>query len=219
MRINTDLLKHPATPYVAPFAVYMLFLAGEGAIAGSVYRLYPVKAVAVAVTLLWAWAGVRDDLRARGGLFFGALIGVLALGVWIGPEVLRITQTDFAASGFNPHYTPHPTLVTCFRIAGAVLVVPVMEELFWRGWMIRWLVKEDFRSVPLGAFTWESFGITVVLFGLEHGALWHVGMITGALYNWILYRTRSLWACILAHAITNLLLAAYVLATGKWGYW
>jgi hypothetical protein len=73
--------------------------------------------------------------------------------------------------------------------------------------------------VPVGAFSWKSFGITVAMFGLEHGALWHVGMITGALYNGLLYRTRSLWACVLAHAVTNLLLAVYVLATGKWGYW
>lgn len=219
--MKTDIFRHPAAPYVAPFAVYMLFLMGEGAIARSVYWLYPLKALAVAATIVWAWRGVRDDLRERGGLLFGALIGVLALGVWIGPEILKITKADFTVGGFNPARfdSPLSTVLTVFRIAGAVLVVPVMEELFWRGWMIRWLEKVDFRSVPLGLFTWESFGITVVLFGLEHGALWHVGMITGALYNWILYRTRSLWACILAHAITNLLLAAYVLATGKWGYW
>ena len=149
------------------------------------------------------------------------LTAIVALGVWIGPEVLKLTKTDFTLGGFNPNTLDgsRSTIVTVFRIAGAVLVVPIMEELFWRGWMIRWLVKEDFRSVPLGLFTWESLGITVVLFGLEHGALWHVGMITGALYNWLLYRTRSLWACILAHAITNLLLGLWVVSKGAWNFW
>ena len=216
-----NLLKHPAAAYVAPFAVYMVFLAAQQAGLASVFVLYPVKTLAVAATLVWAWRGVRDDLREQRGMIFGAAVGVLALGVWIGPELLRITKTDFTAGGFNPTslHAPLSTLVVIFRVAGAVLVVPIMEELFWRGWMIRWLVKPEFRTVPLGTFSWESFGITVVLFGIEHGELWHVGMITGALYNWIFYRTRSLWACILAHAVTNLLLACYVLASGKWGYW
>ncbi len=216
-----NLLRHPAAAYVAPFVVYLVFLAAQQAGVASVFVLYPLKTVAVAATLVWAWRGVRDDLRERRGLLFGALVGVLALGIWIGPELLKITRTDFTVGGFNPTTldAPRSTLAVIARVAGAVLVVPIMEELFWRGWMIRWLVKPDFRSVPIGAFTWESFGLTVVMFGIEHGELWHVGMITGALYNWILYRTKSLWVCIVAHAVTNLLLACYILASGKWGYW
>jgi hypothetical protein len=215
------LLQHPAAPYIAPFGVYMLFLMVEQNIHGSVYYLYPVKALAVAATLVWAWRGVRDAMQSRAGLVLGSLVGVLALLVWIAPELLRLTQTNFARGGFNPnklHESWAAAGAAC-RMAGAVLVVPLMEELFWRGWLIRWLMDEDFKSVPVGAFSWKSFGITVAMFGLEHGALWHVGMITGALYNGLLYRTRSLWACVLAHAVTNLLLAVYVLATGKWGYW
>lgn len=216
-----NLLKHPAAAYVAPFAVYMAFLVAQQAGVASVFVLYPIKTLAVAVALVWAWRGVRIDLRERRGLLIGAVVGILALGVWVGPELLKMTRTDFAAGGFNPTtlHAPLFTLAVISRVAGAVLVVPVMEELFWRGWMIRWLVKPEFRSVPLGTFSWESFGITVVLFGVEHGELWHVGMITGALYNWVFYRTKSLWACILAHAVTNLLLACYVLGSGKWGYW
>jgi uncharacterized protein len=218
---GTNPFKHPAAAYVAPFVVYMVFLAAQQAGLASVFVLYPVKTLAVAATLVWAWRGVRDDLRERRGLFFGTAVGILALIVWLGPEWLKLTKTDFTAGGFNPAASPfpHAACLIAFRVAGAVLLVPVMEELFWRGWMIRWLVKPEFRSVAPGTFTWESFGITVVLFGLEHGELWHVGMMTGALYNWILYRTRSLPTCILAHAVTNLLLACYVLAGGKWGYW
>ncbi|MFZ2642235.1 MAG: CAAX prenyl protease-related protein [Verrucomicrobiia bacterium] len=214
-------VRHPAAAYVAPFVVYLVFLMMEQAGVASVFLLYPLKTVAVAAALVWAWRGVRDDLRERRGALFGTLIGIAALVIWVAPELLRLTKTDFTVGGFNPTALPAPcsTLATCFRIAGAVLVVPIMEELFWRGWMIRWLVKPDFRSVPLGTFTWESFGVTVLMFGIEHNTLWHVGMITGVLYNWIYYRTRSLWACIIAHAVTNLLLACYILASGKWGYW
>ncbi|MBI5684958.1 MAG: CAAX prenyl protease-related protein [Verrucomicrobia bacterium] len=214
-------VRHPAAAYVAPFVVYLVFLMAEQAGVASVFVLYPIKTLAVAAVLVWGWRRVRDDLRERRGLLFGTLVGIAALGIWVAPELLRLTHTDFTVGGFNPTAlaAPHSTLAILFRVAGAVLVVPVMEELFWRGWMIRWLVKPDFRSVPLGTFSWESFGVTVLLFGIEHNTLWHVGMITGVLYNWILYRTKSLWACILAHAVTNLLLAIYILATGKWGYW
>lgn len=214
-------IRRPTAAYIAPFVTYLVFLMMEQAGVASVFVLYPIKTLAVAAVLVWAWRGVRDDLRERRGLFFGALVGILALGIWIGPELLGITRTDFTVGGFNPTLLPAPCslLSTICRVAGAVLVVPIMEELFWRGWMIRWLVKPDFRSVPLGTFTWESFGVTVLLFGIEHNNLWHVGMITGVLYNWIYCRTQSLAACILAHAVTNLLLACYILASGKWGYW
>lgn len=213
--------RHPMAAYVAPFVTYLVFLMMEQAGVASVFVLYPIKTLAVVAVLVWAWRCVREDLRERRGLLFGALVGILALGIWIGPELLKITKTDFTVGGFNPTTldAPRSTLAIISRVAGAVLVVPIMEELFWRGWMIRWLIKPDFRSVPLGTFTWESFGITVLMFGIEHNTLWHVGMITGVLYNWILYRTKSLWACIIAHAITNLLLAIYILTTGKWGYW
>jgi hypothetical protein len=99
-----------------------------------------------------------------------------------------------------------------------VLVVPVMEELFWRAFLIRWLVKEDFKSVPVGTFTWPSFLITVALFGAEHNQ-WLAGLVCGALYNWLLYRTRSVWACVVAHAVSNAALAAWVLARGDWKFW
>jgi membrane protease YdiL (CAAX protease family) len=105
-----------------------------------------------------------------------------------------------------------------FRVVGAVLVVPVMEELFWRAFLIRWLIDEDFKKVPVGAFTWTSFAITVALFGAEHNQ-WLAGLICGALYNWLLYRTRSVWACIVAHAVSNAALAAWVLARGDWKFW
>ena len=105
-----------------------------------------------------------------------------------------------------------------FRVVGAVVVVPLMEELFWRGFLIRWLVKDDFRSVPVGTFTPFSFGVTVLLFGAEHEQ-WLAGMICGALYNGLLYRTKNLTDCVVAHATSNALLAAWVLALGDWRLW
>jgi hypothetical protein len=104
------------------------------------------------------------------------------------------------------------------RVIGAVVVVPVMEELFWRAFLIRWLVNEDFQRVPVGTFTWMSFAVTTLFFGLEHDQ-WLVGLICGAAYNGLLYRTRSVWACVVAHAVSNAALAGWVLARGDWKFW
>jgi CAAX prenyl protease-like protein len=93
-----------------------------------------------------------------------------------------------------------------------------MEELFWRSFLIRYVISPDFSRVPIGMFTWSSFLITAVLFGLEHN-LFVAGILAGIAYNLLLYYTRSLSACILAHAITNFILGVYVLQTGKWHFW
>ena len=105
-----------------------------------------------------------------------------------------------------------------FRILGAGVVVAVMEELFWRGWILRWIVHPDWQEVPMGTFTWTSFLATTALFALEHHQ-WLVGLMAGAAYNLLLYRTKSLYACMVAHGVTNVALALYVLTTGEWGFW
>ena len=101
---------------------------------------------------------------------------------------------------------------------GLAVVVPLMEEVFWRGFLIRYLVNDDFESVPQGTYTPLSFWVVVLLFTLAHpellaAAIWCAGI------NLVLYRTKNLWACIVAHAVTNLLLGVYILASGAWVLW
>jgi CAAX prenyl protease-like protein len=84
---------------------------------------------------------------------------------------------------------------------------------------MRWLVKEDFLKVPLGAFSATSFWLVAVLFASEHGPYWEVGLAAGIAYNWWIVRTRNLADCILAHAVTNACLSAYVLFAAQWQYW
>jgi CAAX prenyl protease-like protein len=93
-----------------------------------------------------------------------------------------------------------------------------MEELFWRSFLIRYIIGNDFSKIPIGTFSWASFLITVVLIGLEHH-YFLAGMMAGAVFNLLLYFTRSISQCILAHAVANLALGIYVLQTGKWLFW
>ena len=138
--------------------------------------------------------------------------------LWILPEGLYPLLGETTI--FDPylHLSPTQAIVWIgFRLAGAVLVVPIAEEFFWCGFLIPWLVRSDFQTPP-GTFTWISFLITSSLFAAEH-AEWLVGLMAGIAYNLLWYRTRSLKACILAHGVTNLGLGVWVLATAQWSFW
>ena len=94
------------------------------------------------------------------------------------------------------------------RSVSSAILVPILEELFWRGWMMRWLIDNDFLKVPLGKYVPSAFWIVAVLFASEHGPYWEVGLAAGIVYNWWIVRTRNLADCILAHGVTNAVLAA-----------
>jgi hypothetical protein len=100
-----------------------------------------------------------------------------------------------------------------------VLLVPILEELFWRGWLMRWLIHADFQKVPFGKYAPNAFWIVAVLFASEHGAYWDVGLAAGVIYNWWMVRCKNLADCMLAHAVTNAMLSAYVLIAHQWQYW
>jgi len=197
-------------PYVAPMAAYMIIMLVQSK--ENVLFVYPLKTLLVA-GLLWVFHNRYDELKPS----FSPLdfvVGALAVAAWIFLDPFY-PKMGAKSDIFNP--SGH-TVFLVFRVVGATLVVPLMEELFWRGFLIRWLVDEDFKKVPLGLFTRSSFLITVGLFGIEHRE-WLAGLVCGALYNWLYYRRKSLFACVVAHATSNALLAAWVLARSDWKFW
>jgi uncharacterized protein len=189
--------------------------------------LYPIRVVAVLATIILCSRSVLD-FRLKNALG-SILLGVAVFAIWIAPDVLWPHYRGFwlftnsitgqVASSVPPAVQSR-VLFIIFRSIGCVLLVPVLEELFWRGWLSRWLIDgDDFRRVPLGAYTAASFWIGSVLFASEHGPFWDVGLIAGIAYNWWMCRTKSLADCMLAHAVTNGCLSIYVLAAGQWQYW
>ena len=167
------------------------------------------------------------DLRAPHWAASTAL-GIAVFVVWIGPDLLwphyrehwlfQNAITGNLKSSLQPG-TERSAVALIFRLLRAVVLVPIIEELFWRAWLMRWLIKPRFEVVPLGAYTAQSFWIAALLFASEHGPFWDVGLVAGVAYNWWMIRTKSLGDCILAHAVTNACLSAYVLWTRNWQYW
>jgi CAAX prenyl protease-like protein len=187
--------------------------------------------VTVMTAVLWFVVFRRDgpviDLRVR-YLVTTLAIGIAVFVVWIAPDLLIKGYRHFwlfdngvvgkAATSFESPVTLSWT-VLALRLIRAVIIVPIVEELFWRAWLMRWLIDNDFEKVPLGKYSAQAFWIVAALFASEHGSYWDVGLAAGIIYNWWMVRTRSLGDLILAHAVTNGILGAYVIAFGKWEYW
>jgi len=221
---------------ILPFAVYLSFLAlAEIIMWGSTGEehgwvdhvdlwLYPLKIAAVLGLLLYFWPHYSElkgrIIRDRQEGILAITVGVLVYAAWVRMDWSWAMQGDTPGDGYDPFQvgTGAGVILAIVRIFGASVVVPVMEELFWRSFLIRYLISSKFESVAIGTFSAFSFVTTVVLFGLEHD-LWLAGMMAGVAYTALLYYTKRLWPCILAHAVTNFALGIHVLATGQWRWW
>lgn len=204
-------------PYVLPFLLTaaVIYLGPMTGLSKAV--LYPLQTVLTAAALAFYWKDYRDEIRLR--LDITAIVaGVGVFLAWILLEGYYplIGQSADAAATIGPDSrTP---LFLAFRLAGAAIVIPLAEELFWRSFALRFMEKTAFKSIPLGHFSWFSFIVVSLAFGLEHHR-WLPGIIAGLVYAGLLYRTRNLFSPILSHAVTNLLLGIYVLTTGRWEFW
>ena len=209
--------RHPWLPYVAPFALFLALTFVQTSVTGAVAWMYPAKTIVVGLALLYFLRALPPLTVRYTGL--AGIVGIAVFVMWVLPE------GTYPYLGTPEPYDPFAHLASpwvygwiAIRILGSSLVVPVMEEYFWRGFLIRWIVNPDFRRVAIGTFSWPSFVITSLLFASEHNR-WLVGLAAGVAYNLLLYRTRSLYACIVAHAVTNLALGIFVLYTGAWSFW
>ncbi len=183
---------------------------------------YTAKALAVAV-LAWNYRATWADLRpwpSVTALVLGALTGIVVWGLWIGLDGWYPTLSLGKRVGFDVGVLS-PGARWAFivvRLLGLVVLVPLIEELFWRSFLIRWLIEPQFQKVAIGHVTPMAAAATSVLFALIHPE-WLPALLTGALWAWLLWQTRSLTACVVSHATANLALGIYVIATGDFKYW
>jgi CAAX prenyl protease-like protein len=211
--------------YTAPFLAFIVLLAVEHSVGLPAQWFYPFRFIVVLSLIVFV---SRPYLSLRPTYPMASIgVGIAVLLIWIGPDILfgyrhhwlfSNSITGSAVSSIDPAMKRDLPFVL-LRVTSSTVLVPILEELFWRGWMMRWLIDTDFLKVPLGRYVPSAFWIVAVLFAAEHGPYWEVGLAAGIIYNWWIIRTRNLADCILAHAVTNGLLWAYVLATDHWEYW
>jgi len=184
------------------------------------FRIYPAQTILCAALLIW-FRRCYQFHRPK-SVALTLLIGLAVFGIWIAPQYFL----HFAPRpvGFDPTLLESNSAIywstILFRFLRLVVVVPLVEEVFWRGFLLRFVIDEHFERVPLGKFNWLSFAVVTVAFTLSHSRPdWPAAFITGALYNAVAYRTQSLASCVLAHAVTNLLLGLWIMQTRQLGFW
>jgi CAAX prenyl protease-like protein len=205
-------------PFVAPLFLFMVFLSVESYFPDRHYVLYPIKTILVAAVLAWYWRSLPRLTLTAPWLSVG--VGVAGVVLWIGldPLLVHYDQPLIGRNPFQLYPAEEAWVLFGFRLLGITFVVPVMEELFWRGFLMRWLIKEDFTSVLLGTYQPLSFWITTACFAAVHGSEWPLGVVVGLLYGVWFVRTKSLGDIMLAHGVTNLLLALYCLIANEWHF-
>lgn len=184
------------------------------------YWTYPAQTLLCGGLILWFWR--EYQLRTPRKIWFAVLIGLVVFVVWIAPQqFLGFAPRLF---GFDPEIFAKGSglywATVLLRFVRLVVVVPLVEEIFWRGFLLRYLISEKFTTISIGAFSWLSFLVVSLGFALAHSrADWIGALLCGMLYNLVAYRTRSLASCVVAHAVTNLLLGLWIMQTRQWGFW
>jgi len=160
------------------------------------------------------------DWGARAGLpwYGGAMacgVGVFVLWILLDLPYLTVGEAD----PWDPMVAGGVAVpLVAMRFLGSALVVPVVEELFWRCFLMRWLHHPRFVDVPPSAVSHRALVISSLVFATEH-RLWFAGLLAGLAYGEIYRRSGDLRVVILAHAVTNAALGVWVLGTGAWGFW
>ena len=210
-------LRRPYIPYIIPFAIFGFCTYLLPLFHFSIPQIYFIKTVLVAAGLIYFQKTYKREIKFTFS-WLAVLSGIFVFLIWVLPEGF---YPQIGYSEFNPYDNANGYgvyLAIAFRIIGASLVVPLMEELFWRSFALRFAIDSDFKSIPLGQFSWFSFIFISLLFGFEHHR-WLVGIFAGMVYAGILYHRKNLFDPILSHGITNLSLGIYVLASNNWSFW
>jgi membrane protease YdiL (CAAX protease family) len=228
---------------VVPFLAFVAITAGQGQFGeASRYWCYFAKTI-VGAALVWAtWPWVKE-MRFQWS-WDAALVGVLVFGLWVGldgfypnlNELLRAiarplakplglgswcATTADAPPPWNPHAHLGPTAAWAFvvvRLLGSTLVVPPLEETFYRSFLYRYIARPAFETLPLNCFAWLPFLMTAAIFGFSHYE-WLPGVLCGMLYQGLVLRHNRLGDAMTAHAITNFLLGTWIIWKGAWHFW
>lgn len=225
--------RQPEVVLMGPFMVYLVLL--------GLADKFPAHLAQIPIAIrgiggLWAVWLVRRHLPPLGKphVLLGIVFGLISAAGWVAGQHLFnhvVTAVDLAGKGYlfrlpEPH-DPRAILAPAawwsqamLRISVAMITVPIVEELFWRAFMLRAFISwQHFDRVPLGTFTWFSFLGTSLLSTLQHPSNWAISIFCWMLFNALFYWKKSIAFLIIVHGVTNLALYVYVITWGDWQFW
>jgi uncharacterized protein len=222
------LLTRSAWARIAPFALFMVLLALRGWWPADGWGLdprwlYAVQTVLVGglLALLWRHYGelFRQTWPSAGEWLASVVLGLVVWALWIqldAPWMLLGEPTaSFVPTDANGALDWR---LIAFRLLGAAAVVPLMEELFWRSYLMRWVDRPAFEGVDPRSVSLKAIVLSTFVFTLAH-TQWLAAVVAGLAYAGIYRYTGKLWTAVIAHAVTNLALGIWVVQTGQWKFW
>jgi CAAX prenyl protease-like protein len=210
-----------------PFAAFMVLLALRGYLPDSGQLdsrwIYGLSVLVVGGVLAWYWRGygelARQNLPSARETLLSSAVGLLVFGLWINLDAPWM-QLSEPSAGFLPLDLQGQPIwpLIAVRWIGAALIVPVMEELFWRAFLMRWIESPSFETVDPRRIGLKAIALSTFVFMLAH-TLWLAAILAGLAYAWLYRRTGKLWCAVIAHAVTNGVLGIWVVKTGQWQFW
>ena len=224
MLLRRILSRSPLTPRVAPFIIFILLTAGQGQFGpASAYWFYFAKTLVGLWLIVEVWPLVPEMRWAVS--WEAAVVGIAVFVMWVGmdPYYPKLSLSKAVAENSNPNLVfgydaPLTWFFLAVHIFGMTVVVPPLEEVFFRSFLYRYIAKPNFLEVRLNQFLPVPFFVTAIIFGIEHSQ-WLAGILCGMAYQWLVLRKNRLGDAITAHAITNLLLGIYIVWRAAWNFW
>jgi uncharacterized protein len=219
----------PATlARTVPFAAFMVLLALRGLLPDSgvnfdVRWIYGLSVLLVGGLLLWYWRDYgelyRQNLPSSREALLSVAVGLTVFALWIRLDAPWM-QLSTPTASFVPLDAAGQLIwpLVAMRWVGAALVVPLMEELFWRSFLMRWIASPQFQTVDPQRAGLKAIVLSTFVFMLAH-TLWLAAIIAGLAYAWLYVRTGKLWTAVIAHAVTNGVLGVWVVMSGRWEFW
>ena len=214
---------------VLPFVLFMALLGLRGQWQPAWWPgfderwLYGAQALLPALLLAWCWREYgefnRQNLPTAGEAALAVAVGLGVFGLWIhldAPWMQLVTPSASFVPLDAQGQLDWPLIVT--RWLGATLLVPLMEELFWRSFLMRWLQEPRFEGLLPQRVGLKAIVLSTFVFMLAH-TLWLAAVLAGLAYAWLYVKTGRLWTSVIAHAVTNGALGIWVVATGQWQFW
>jgi exosortase E/protease (VPEID-CTERM system) len=208
--------ENPTAVYVMPLLAVLIAGTVSHALASDFERFYPLRMLAgVAVliyhrkkllTIDWQWS------------WRGPVVGLLIFVLWIVTARYVLPPAAVPSKLAVMSAAPRYLWIAC-RTTTAVLIVPLVEELAYRGFLMRRLISKDFESVAYRSVSWLALCVAAIAFGLPHGGMWLPATAAGIAYGLLLMRRERLGEAVVAHATSNLLIASYVLGWNQWQLW
>ena len=227
--VTTKLQASPLLARVLPFVIFLVLTSCQGSLGSeSHYWVYLAKCVVGAWMIRVTWPLVSE---MRWAISFEALLaGTLVFVIWVALDIPypKLSQPD---DSWNLHkqFGSAPTMMWFFasvRITGSTLLVPLLEEVFYRSFLYRYILAPNWIFTPHNQFNTKAFLSTSIIFGLTHPGHWLAGILCGMIYQLLVIRTNRIGDAITAHATTNLLLGIWVVTQGfgytekpKWHFW